>query len=219
MERNAPTSPLRPPARIPAAVLLWLSLASGAHAQEPADAPMAEAVDPSAKITVSVARMPLPAGKKLGWDDLTTVDLPRGLVPLTAVVKGTDLVGRVLAHPVALQSPIVGQRLQGWVAPPEPAPELAATVQVEWNLGPMGALIQAGDVVVWAQAGPQGCRIAQGEVLSRGAMTTLEVRAAEAEALAKASDPHVMLRGPGATTGVLDSCVRPPEPEPDAETP
>ncbi len=208
----------RPAACIPAALLLGLSLASGAHAQEPLEAPTAEAIDPSAKITVSVARMPLPAGKKLGWDDLTTVDLPRGLVPPTAVVKGTELVGRVLAHPVALQSPIVGQRLQGWVAPPEPSPELAATVQVAWDLGPMGALIQAGDVVVWAQAGPEGCRIAQGEVIRRGAMTTLEVRTAEAETLANASDPHVMLRGPGATARALDSCAR-PEPEPDAETP
>jgi hypothetical protein len=175
-----------------------------ALAQE--DPELAE-VEPPAKVTVSVARLPLPAGKKLTFDDLTTVDLPRELVPPTAVVKGTALVGRVLAHPVAQQSAIVGQRLEGWVPPPvEVVEEGPSMIEVEWKLGPMGALVQAGDVVVWVQPGPKACRLAQGEVLRRGSPTVFEVRAEETEALKEARDPAVMLRGPGATVGSLPAC-------------
>jgi len=185
---------------------MMLLLAALAWAQEPAAEPLPD------KITVSVARLPLPAGKKLTWDDLTTVDLPRQLVPPTAITKGTELVGRTLAHPVAQQSAIVGQRLEGWVPPPAPPveEEVEATVQVAWDLGPMGALIQAGDVVVWTKLG-EGCRLAQGEVLSRGAKTVFEVRAVEAEALKAARDPSVLLRGPGATTTGLSPCTDEPQ--------
>jgi hypothetical protein len=212
MQRRAPV--FGPLAALTCTGLVLLLAAPRAVAQEAEAAP----ADPAEKITVSVARMPLPAGKKLTWDDLTTVDLPQGLVPPTAVRKGTELVGRVLAHPVAQQSPIVGQRLQGWVAPPQPEPEVASTVQIDWDLGPMGALVQAGDVVVWVQTGPTGCRLAQGEVLSRGATTTFEVASAEAAALKAATDPQLVLRGPGSSTAVLASCA-PAAPQLDVETP
>jgi hypothetical protein len=157
-------------------------------------------------VTVAVARLPLPAGKLLDWDDLSTVSLPEALVPATAVVLGAELVGKRLAFPVAQQAPIVAQRLEGYVAPaPEPT-EGVVTVEVERDLGAMAALVQAGDEVAWVRTGRDACVLAYGVVVARGAPVRLSVPAVRAALLAAEPDAVAMLRGPEAERPSLSSC-------------
>jgi Flp pilus assembly protein CpaB len=184
----------------PLAVLFAWCAAAAAGPDEPE-------ADPQADVTVAVARLPLPAGKKLTWDDLTTVKLPPALVPPTAIVLGTELVGKTLTHPVAQQSPIVAQRLEGVAVPVVEAAEvLEATVTVERDLGVAAALVQAGDTVGFVRPGRSACVVAWAQVLARGAPVTLEVPAEQAAGLQRERDAVLIVPGPEAQRPALGPC-------------
>ena len=170
-------------------------------------------------VTVAVARMPLPAGKKLDWDDLSTIKLPDALVPPTAVVLGADLVGKTLALPVAVQSPIVAQRLVGVevpvVAPPVDAMPAVAEVEVAREMGVVAALVQAGDTVGFVRTDKgTPCVLAWAEVVKRGSPVTVRVPAVHGPDLASAHEPAVLLKGPDTHRPDLPLCT--PLPLPDA---
>ena len=162
-------------------------------------------------VTVAVARLPLPAGKKLDWDDLSTIKLPEELVPPTAVVLGADLVGKTLSMPVAVQSPIVRQRLVGMEVAPAPVAEGPAEQEVARELGVVAAIVQAGDKVGFVQvdASP-ACVIAWGEVVRRGSPATVRVPAYVVPELTLADDAAVLVPGPGARPPALPLCKVPP---------
>jgi len=170
-------------------------------------APSARAED----VTVAVARLPLPAGKQLDWDDLSTIKLPEELVPPTAVTKGADLVGQTLAHPVAVQAPIVAQRLVGAEVPAQAvAPAGPPEVEIEQELGVVAAMLQAGDTVGWVRTETRPrCVIAWGEVVRRGSPATVRVPEATVGDLQLARDPVVLVPGPGATRPPLPPCHAP----------
>ena len=114
------------------------------------------------EVTVAVSKLPLPAGRPLTWDDLATASLPPSLVPVGAVIKGADLVGRVLRYPVAGRSPIVAQRL---VDPPAASASADALLAVD--LGPLAAIVRLGDRVVATSIlgdPPTACAVALAEV-------------------------------------------------------
>ncbi len=160
-------------------------------------------------VTVAVARLPLPAGKTLEWDDLSTVRLPPELVPPTAVVLGTDLVGKTLAFPVAQQAPFVAQRLVGVEVPvvEQAAAEQVATVALSRELGVAAAIVQAGDEVGFVRPGRSACVVAWAQVVSRGSPVSLSAPAPQAAALERERDAVLLLPGPSASKPALPLCT------------
>lgn len=161
-------------------------------------------------VTVAVARLPLPAGKTLEWDDLSTVRLPPELVPPTAVVLGTDLVGKTLAFPVAQQAPFVAQRLVGVEVPVVEAvatTEAVATVSLSRELGVAAAIVQAGDEVGFVRPGRSACVVAWAQVVSRGSPVSLSAPAPQAAALERERDAVLILPGPSASKPALPLCT------------
>lgn len=163
----------------------------------------------AADVTLSVSRMPLPAGKAITWDDLSTVSLPEALVPPGTVRLGTELVGQRLAFPVAGGAPIVAARLVGG---PAPASADGATTTVEIEVGALGSVLRPGDRLLAARGGRVPCLDVTAEVHEPGPPTLVGVATDDA---ARLSEPGLiwLLAASEAVEPPLPACA-PAEAEP-----
>jgi Flp pilus assembly protein CpaB len=133
-------------------------LAGGLAAAAVATGLSALAPAPQPALAVLAAARDLPAGARVGADDVRLVDLPTAVAPGGALRAASQATGRVLAGAVRAGEPLTDVRLLGAGLHPADG-EVAVPVRVAEPALPL--LVETGDRIDVLAAAPQGDDVAR----------------------------------------------------------
>lgn len=165
------------------------SVATAVHSLSPAP--------PATRSVLAVVR-DLDGGQVLQADEVEQVEVPGHLVPVGALTRSADAVGRIVAGPVRAGESLTDVRLLGPGLLP-PGAQVAVPVRVAEPA--TAALVRTGDVVDVLSAAPDGSAAARtvvssvrvlsvplaGDDLGEGALLVVAARRGEAADLAAAA--------------------------------